>query len=146
MVGAFVQIGVYASNNEAEYEALLAGLKAVSSLGARDVEIYSDSRLNVQGSFKGRDRQMKAYLKLAKQAISNFCMVKVIQAALAQNRHTDSLATLASSIVEEIPQLIKVELVLEPSIRWQEMWGLQGAKSQQLQQLGRAGWIPLLTS
>ena len=32
-----------ASNNEAEYEALLAGLRVVSDLGAKEVEIYLDS-------------------------------------------------------------------------------------------------------
>ena len=36
-----------ASNNKAEYEALLAGLKVVSDLGAKEVEVYSDSRLMV---------------------------------------------------------------------------------------------------
>ena len=36
-----------AFNNEAEYEALLVGLKAVLGMGARDVEIYSDSWLVV---------------------------------------------------------------------------------------------------
>ena len=44
-----------ASNNKAEYEALLAGLRTVLNIGARDVEIYSDSRLvvsQVQGNFK----------------------------------------------------------------------------------------------
>ena len=49
------RLGFNASNNEAEYEALLAGLGTVSRLEARDVEIYSDSRLvvnQVQGSFE----------------------------------------------------------------------------------------------
>ena len=36
--------------------------------------------------------------------------------ATGQNRHADFLATLASSLTEEVPQLIKVELVKEPSI------------------------------
>ena len=60
---------------------------------------------------------MKAYLELVKQTISNFCTVKVIQVARAQNRHVDSLATLASSITEEIPRLIRVELIPKPSIK-----------------------------
>jgi len=48
-------LGFRAFNNEAEYKALLAGLRTVLGMGARDVEIYSDSRLvvcQVQGSFK----------------------------------------------------------------------------------------------
>ena len=36
-----------ASNNEAEYEALLVGLKTVLGMYARDIEAYSDSRLVV---------------------------------------------------------------------------------------------------
>ena len=41
------RLGFRASNNEAEYEALLAGLRTVLGMGARDVEIYSDSQLVV---------------------------------------------------------------------------------------------------
>ena len=39
------RLGFKASNNEAEYEAFLAGLRTVLRMGARDVEIYSDSLL-----------------------------------------------------------------------------------------------------
>ena len=59
---------------------------------------------------------MEAYLSAAKQIISKFGTVKVAQVGRAQNRHADSLATLASSTIEEIPRLIKVELIREPSI------------------------------
>ena len=41
------RLGFRASSNEAEYEALLAGLKVVRDMGAREVEVYSDSRLVV---------------------------------------------------------------------------------------------------
>ena len=37
------RLGFKASNNEVEYEALLAGLRVVSDLGAKEVEVYSDS-------------------------------------------------------------------------------------------------------
>ena len=36
--------------------------------------------------------------------------------AQGQNRHADSLATLALSMTEVVPQMIKMELVVEPSI------------------------------
>ena len=100
------RLGFKASNNEAEYEAFLAELKTVLCMGARDVEIYSDSRLvvyQVQGSLEARDSRMKAYLQIVRQTINKFCTVKVTQVGWAQNRHADSLATLAPSMTEEVP-------------------------------------------
>ena len=41
------RLGFKASNNDAEYEAFLTGLRTILCLGAWDVEIYSDSRLVV---------------------------------------------------------------------------------------------------
>ena len=41
------KLGFKASNNEAEYKALLAGLRVVSTLGAKEVEAHSNSRLVV---------------------------------------------------------------------------------------------------
>ena len=40
----------------------------------------------------------------------------MVQVARGQNWHADSLATLASSLIEEIPRPIKVKLVAKPSI------------------------------
>ena len=96
----FFRLGFKASNNEAEYEAFLVRLRTVLGMGVRDVEIYSDSQLvvnQVQGSFKAWDSQMKAYLQAVKQIMNKFC--KVVQVSRAQNRHADSLATLASLMI-----------------------------------------------
>ena len=41
------RLGFKASNNEAEYEAFIAGIKTAFDMGARDVKVYSDSRLVV---------------------------------------------------------------------------------------------------
>ena len=40
-----LRFGYRASNNEAEYEALLAKLQLVTSVGAQEVQVYSDSLL-----------------------------------------------------------------------------------------------------
>ena len=52
------RLGFRASNNEAEYEALLIGLRTVLGMNARDVELYSNSRVvvsQVQGSFEAKE-------------------------------------------------------------------------------------------
>ena len=48
--------------------------------------------------------------------MGKFCTAKVTQMAWGQNRHVDSLATLASAMTEDVPRLIKVELITKPSI------------------------------
>ena len=113
------RLGFKASNNEAEYEALIAGLKTALDLGARNVKVYSNLRPvvnQVQGSFEARDSRMKEYLKVAKQIMAKFNTTSVTQVARGKNRHADSLATLASAMTEAIPRQIKVELITKPSI------------------------------
>ena len=113
------RLGFKVLNNEAKYEALLAGLRAVLHLGSKGVEIYSDSRLvvyQIVESFEARDSRMKAYLSAAKHIIGQFGTVKVAQVGQTQNRHANSLATLASSAIEDTPRLVKIKLIREPSI------------------------------
>ena len=55
------RFGFLATNNEAEYEALLAGIAMVSQLRGEVVELYSNSQLvvgQVNGEFKARDERM----------------------------------------------------------------------------------------
>lgn len=59
---------------------------------------------------------MVDYLKLVKQMMSKFQKMKLVKISEGQNKHADSLATLASSLANEVPRLIKVEVVKEPSI------------------------------
>ena len=77
-----LRLGFKASNNEAEYETLFAGLRVTLSLEATDMEIYSDSRLlvsQVEGSFKAEDSWMIDYLRLVNQLMSKFQRVKTDQ-------------------------------------------------------------------
>ena len=69
---------------------------------------------------------MKAYLQAVRQIMDKFGTVKVVQVGWAQNRHADSLATLAASMIEEVPRLIKVELIAEPSIDVADNIGIAG--------------------
>ena len=51
---------------------------------------------------------MKEYLQVVKQVMGKFYTTKVNQMAREQNRHANSLATLASAMIENVPWLIKV--------------------------------------
>ena len=42
-----LRLGFLATNNEAEYEALLVGMTIVQKMGGKAVEVFSDSRLVV---------------------------------------------------------------------------------------------------
>jgi len=70
-----LRLGFLATNNEAEYEALLAGMAMVKKLGGEVVEVYSDSRLVVgqaSGELEARDERMQGYLVKVRQAQSRF--------------------------------------------------------------------------
>ena len=66
-----LRYGFPTTNNEAEYEALLAGMAMVSKLGGKVVEVFSDSRLvvrQVNGEFGAKDQRMQGYLIKVRQA------------------------------------------------------------------------------
>ncbi|GFZ12709.1 hypothetical protein Acr_23g0010940 [Actinidia rufa] len=55
-----IRMGFKATNNEAEYEALLAVLRVAVELGAQSLEIFSDSQLvvnQVQGDYLAKDQE-----------------------------------------------------------------------------------------
>ena len=57
--------GFKASNNEAEYEALIAGLKLAREMRVESLEIYRDSQLivyQVTDEYQVRGEKMAAYL------------------------------------------------------------------------------------
>ena len=75
------RLGFKASNNKVEYEALLAGLKVVLDLGAKEVEVYLDSWSvvnQVQGSFEAKDPRMMEYLRLVKQTMDRFLSIRAV--------------------------------------------------------------------
>ena len=54
-----------ATNNEAEYEALLIGMAMVQRMGGKSVKLFPDSRLivgQVKGEFEAKDERMQGYL------------------------------------------------------------------------------------
>ncbi|GJS54917.1 reverse transcriptase domain-containing protein [Tanacetum coccineum] len=64
-----------ASNNEAEYEALLAGLHIVAQMGLRNIRVSVDSNLvanQVLGTYIAKEENMIKYLEKVKSLVSGF--------------------------------------------------------------------------
>ena len=70
-----LRLGFSASNNEAEYEALLEGMSMVRKMGGKSVTMFSDSRLvigQVKGELEARDERMQRYLTRIKHLQKKF--------------------------------------------------------------------------
>ena len=67
-----LKFGFPASNNQAEYEALLAGLKLAREVGAQKLIIFSDSQVvtsQIAGSYQAKDPTMKKYLDKTREKL-----------------------------------------------------------------------------
>jgi len=87
-----------ASNNMAEYEALIQGLKESKKLSAGTVNIFSDSELLVNqmsGKFRINDRELKALFQQAKSLENKFEKVSYRLIARDKNKVADQLANIA---------------------------------------------------
>lgn len=84
-----------ATNNVAEYEALLLGLKAVLELGKKKVCIQSDSELLVRqlnGEYRVKDEKLKALFQKAIEVLRQFDAYRIVHVPRESNRAADRLA------------------------------------------------------
>ncbi|KAI5333950.1 hypothetical protein L3X38_024082 [Prunus dulcis] len=121
------------SNNEAEYEALLAGLRLAKSMNAKQIRIHSDSQLivnQVTADFAAMDASMHAYLSTAHQLLRSFQAYEIKQIPRGENSHADALARLASAINDKVGRKVPVEILAQPStvtseacaVRYEDTW------------------------
>ncbi|XP_074562805.1 uncharacterized protein LOC141819389, partial [Curcuma longa] len=108
-----VKLQFQATNNEAEYEALLTGLQAARHLGATRVKVYSDSQLvdqQTKGAFEIRNDRLKRYAEAVEGLKTQFQEVTLQKIPRADNHRADELAKLASALTTGgNPDLIKQE-------------------------------------
>ncbi|RDY09020.1 Retrovirus-related Pol polyprotein, partial [Mucuna pruriens] len=102
--GAFIEQSLHfefkASNNQAEYEALLAGMKLAQELGVKKLTVKSDSKLvtgQVNGEYQAKDPQLAKYRDQAAFTASSFDKFTLLHVPRDQNERADLLAKLAST-------------------------------------------------
>ena len=67
-----MRLGFSATNNESEYEAMIAGLELALAMGVDNLSVKSDSQPvveQVNAKFESRDPRMAKYASLVKQKL-----------------------------------------------------------------------------
>nr|XP_023924002.1 uncharacterized protein LOC112035401 [Quercus suber] len=114
-----VQLRFPATNNEAEYEGILTGLRLGRELGARNLLVQNDSKLiigQVRGEYKAKEERMQKYLRLTKRLIQEFEKVEFIRIPRSQNMAADEVSKIASSEETEPRVDLMMEIQRNPSI------------------------------
>ncbi|GJS53949.1 reverse transcriptase domain-containing protein [Tanacetum coccineum] len=113
-----------ASNNEAEYEALLAGLRIAAQMGVRNVRVSVDSKLvanQVLGTYIAKEENMIKYLEKVKSLVSGFASFSISQVPRSHNKKADALSKIASTSFAHLSKQVLVEVLQEKSIQEQEV-------------------------
>ena len=75
-----VRLQFPATNNEAEYVAILTGLRFAKAMGVRNLKLNSDSKLMIgqmNNEYEAKEDRMKRYLAVTSRLISDFDDVKI---------------------------------------------------------------------
>nr|CAN70061.1 hypothetical protein VITISV_025665 [Vitis vinifera] len=94
-----IRLGFPASNNEAEYEAILSGLDFALALSVSKLRVYNDSQLvvrHVQKEYEAKDARMARYL--------------------TKNGRADALAGIATSLPIKEVILLPIHVQANPSV------------------------------
>ena len=113
------RFGFHASNKEAEYEAVIAGLNLAHSLEVAQIEVYSDSQLvvrQIEDTYEAKSETMILYLQKVHDLLKKFVLVQVKHVPRAENSRADALAKLATALQEDLGRSTPVEYMAEPSI------------------------------
>ena len=87
-----------ATNNEAEYQALIEGLKAAAEWKPDRLEVYLDSKLVVEqinGAYRVKKPELQPLHGQAKELLGAFDEVVISHVEREKNRGADALANMA---------------------------------------------------
>ncbi|GAU43618.1 hypothetical protein TSUD_185110 [Trifolium subterraneum] len=108
------------TNNQAEYEAFLAGLRLAEDMGAEEIKIFTDSQLvasQVSGEYKTKEERLLEYLNLIRTKLAKFKETEVKHVPREHNARADVLSKLASTRRKKAGnQSLIQETLTKPSI------------------------------
>jgi ribonuclease HI len=120
------------SNNVAEYEALVNGLRIVVELGVWHLDACGDSQLVIDQVMKNshcRDQKMEAYCDKVRRLEDKFYGLELNHVARRYNETTDELAKIASGQMTVPPDVFSKD-IYQPSVRLDDAPELEEASAQ----------------
>ncbi|GKA46999.1 reverse transcriptase domain-containing protein [Tanacetum coccineum] len=108
-----------ATNNEAEYKALIAGLWITEEMGVKNLQANVDSRLvanQVNGTYIAKEADMIRYLEKVRTITNGFRMFSIKQVPRSENNKADALSKIASTSFAHLSKQVLVEELKEKSI------------------------------
>lgn len=87
-----------ATNNQAEYSAVIAALEKAIALGAKQVELRSDSELvvrQIKGWYRVKNAALKPLYQRVQQLLSQFEGATITNVPRRENKVADNLASIA---------------------------------------------------
>ncbi|XP_071718964.1 uncharacterized protein [Rutidosis leptorrhynchoides] len=107
------------TKNEAEYEALLSGMRVAKYLEVKELSVYVDSQLvakQFNRIFEAHDESMQKYLKLVQELVVDFDLFQITRVSRTLNKKADVLSKLAALTFSHFKKEIWVEEVKVKSI------------------------------
>ena len=114
-----IRLGFPASNNEAEYEAIISGLDLDLTLSVSKLRIYSDSQLvlrHVQEEYGANDERMARYLTKVRDTLQWFDQWTIEKIPRTDNVCADALVGIAASLPIKEAILLSIHVQTDPSI------------------------------
>ncbi|CAJ2657743.1 unnamed protein product [Trifolium pratense] len=100
MIEQSLRFAFKASNNQAEYEALIAGMKLAKDMEVKELKAMSDSQLvtnQVSGKFQTKEPQLIKYVEGVQSLAKHFDSFELVYVPREQNMRADLLSKLAST-------------------------------------------------
>ena len=107
-IECMIRLDFPTTNNEAEYEALVAGLYLAKAASAENVVVHCYSQVvisQVNGGYECKNKRMKRYLEEVKNWISSI-EVKFVQIPREENDCADRVAKAASAEFMLVPKQV----------------------------------------
>nr|GEV63683.1 reverse transcriptase domain-containing protein [Tanacetum cinerariifolium] len=113
-----------ATNNEAEYEAIIAGLRIASQMGIQNLQENVDSKLvanQVNGIYIAKESSMIRYLEKVKNLANTFKGFSIKQIPRGENKKANVLSKIASTSFAHLSKRVLVEELREKAIDEKEI-------------------------